>query len=482
MSTRSPTPSPTTETRLARREHTKHFKGREYRDFSLDKFLREAPPTVRHVIPDITTKTRIVAVCGAYDDEGGNANPLEDGWFMSDFYAWKQVLKGAGSSQKWVTCENPKDLVGRYHEFLHGSPYYDRKVVLSQAEVEKPGFCDNIILASKSGLLSKFSEVLKEEVSVARKEKQPLVLCIFAHGDWHEDFGFQLGFPKLDFGISDFKRIVGPTDISITVLSTACFSGGWAVYHDFVMGVDTKGKSYKHIGQELDVSFMTAAGPDSVSESFAESVSVGRHCGSYWVAALLKSYRQECDEADAAATAGPSSPSSSVSSPKSVSTEQTTYFKFTEKIYDTLRALDRKASVHEIRFAAQGQDWMAAWSPRSGLPAVDFKKNWDKLETVAPTQDPTNVGNRAIPLNPGELDTSASGKYGSFRDRPGSVELNKNILRTHCEFYLGSFPGASSLSNNTGFHGRARRYLSGDLVQVDAVLEDLHSRVLYRNR
>ena len=46
------------------------------------------------VPPDVQPRTRVVAVCGVADNSNMDASPNEDGWLISDFYLWKNVLKG----------------------------------------------------------------------------------------------------------------------------------------------------------------------------------------------------------------------------------------------------------------------------------------------------------------------------------------------------------------------------------------------------
>ncbi|KAI4621913.1 hypothetical protein J4E80_004287 [Alternaria sp. BMP 0032] len=474
-------PSPSKSTRLDQQDRNKFYKGREYQDFSLDEEFRDAPSTTSTLLPNITADTRILAVCGVADDAAKIASPKADGWFLSDFYAWKHVLKGAGSSQKWLTAVDPRDLVERYEEFIHGSEHYDRKVVLSQTEIEKPGFCDDIILASESNLHTKFTEALSEEAALAGKKDHPLVILMFAHGDFTDDFGFDLGSAPRLFNMKDFKQAVKPTQIRMTILSTACYSGGWAVYHDFSAGIDQDGNPYTDVGQGLNASIMTAGGPSSTSESYGKSHSIGRHCGSYFVTAMLKSLRAECEAADAAATTASTFPFSSASSPENVSTEQETYLAFTVKIYDTMRSLDRQASKHQIRFAAQDDGWMEGWNPRSGLPMVNFKTNWDELQTVEPAQGLNPDLNRAIPLDDGVPDNAASGMWGSLRRRTAPSEFKMRALRVQCQYYLNSLPGLESLSENTAFHAIIQDFLNGEYDENEEMAERVRTMVEYRN-
>ncbi|PCH00781.1 Nucleic acid-binding, OB-fold [Penicillium occitanis (nom. inval.)] len=65
--------------------------------------------------PDIPTKSRIVAVCGATDFDS-LASPRLDGWFFSDFYLFSHLLSPGivgFLNQLWFTSEDPVDLVAK---------------------------------------------------------------------------------------------------------------------------------------------------------------------------------------------------------------------------------------------------------------------------------------------------------------------------------------------------------------------------------
>ena len=51
--------------------------------------------------PEIHSNTIIVAATHPTISTG---DPIRDGWFLSDFYAFNYLLKGLGSSQTWLTA------------------------------------------------------------------------------------------------------------------------------------------------------------------------------------------------------------------------------------------------------------------------------------------------------------------------------------------------------------------------------------------
>jgi hypothetical protein len=70
--------------------------------------------------------------------ESGQADPSADGWSFSYFYAFRNLLKDIGAAaQVCIVPEPPRELVQRFTEYLHGNPYYDRKVVLNADLIDR---------------------------------------------------------------------------------------------------------------------------------------------------------------------------------------------------------------------------------------------------------------------------------------------------------------------------------------------------------
>jgi hypothetical protein len=67
------------------------------------------------------------------------ASPQEDGWLISDFYAFNYLLKGLGKKQTWLTAVEPSKLIQKYGSYLHGNPYESR-ICLSQELIDSNEF------------------------------------------------------------------------------------------------------------------------------------------------------------------------------------------------------------------------------------------------------------------------------------------------------------------------------------------------------
>ncbi|KAL1600713.1 hypothetical protein SLS60_007101 [Paraconiothyrium brasiliense] len=401
-------------------------KGREYKGMGT-KTIDPAMFSAR-LFPGDIDNTRVLAVCGIPPED---SHPAEDGWFLSDFFAFKHVLSGLGKSQTWMTCVSPKNLVQEHNVFLHGNPYQDRKVVLNQDMVRK-GFGADIVVVPSSNLCDAFTKNLQQEAHEAKKNKQPLMVLVFAHGK-EEGGGWWLGPPGLRlFSRARFQGLVDQ-GIQVSIISTACFGGQWVIDTTF------------------NKTYLAAAGPIQESESWNGSKSCDRKCGSIYASALLKAWKQEADEAQGLLqkSAGP------------VTETESTYHSFTGAVWDSLFSLDRFAGQHDIRFSVQDEDWTAGWSARLGLPAsaIRFEEKWERLPIV---QKDNSLGysslNRdlALTVDLDSLDVLSSKlnvRHG------GSLNSARNQVCAMGALYLQSFPGRDSLSSNTSLHGKLRRIM-----------------------
>ena len=93
-------------------------KAREYNQFNL------------HTPPDITERTRIIAVLGVTEQPAPYG---DDGWFLSDFFAFWNIFQGMTERQTWYHCLDMDSLVAKHTRYLHGNPYKQRKVVLDES-------------------------------------------------------------------------------------------------------------------------------------------------------------------------------------------------------------------------------------------------------------------------------------------------------------------------------------------------------------
>ena len=431
---------------------------------------------VTHTVPDVSNNTRIIGVCGIthYDDKD---SPAEDGWFFSDFFLFNLLLKGEGAAQTWLCSDDcsPYKLIKRWkHQFpggyLHGDPFNTRKVVLDE-EIIRDNRHSKITLPEPRFVLDKFLETLRSECDLARKNNESVLVMVFGHGDFDNE-GIKIGFPlptrenaKVLLTVENFRDAIGDY-VPVTLFTTACFSGGWA------------------IAPHLNVSVLAAARPDELSESWSGSQSLGRKCGSIYATAVGQVLCAETSPLLQQSIALPTNTSAH---------QESTYAEFTRKIYDTLfTRVDKFAYTHAIKFSAQDDAWEMALTRRTGIPLVDFQRRYNRLKDYAPQADPSGLG-RLSSRNPSTIDMQvdpavaanfiAGGEEYDFAQKlrgsfGGKSSSMANYLRNLAQIYLDSSPGADSLSPNSE-HYNLRQLIAGETPPY-AVMDRIHSFLEFR--
>ena len=350
-----------------------------------DPALRETT-FLTQTVPDVQPHTRILAVCGV-TDHGNAASPTHDGWLLSDFYAFNILLRDEGVAQTWLTTESPTYLVSKYKEYLHGDPYKARKVVLDH-DILKDSPPQNMQVVDRFNLLDSFIFTVKSECDIARAENQSLLVMIFGHGDARTK-GVYLGL-ELDAGVIDcplmpidnFRTAVG-CQVQVALLSTACFSGAWAV------------------NPSLNTTTLAAAGwgrdknnPKyftGESESWIPSVTIGRLCGSIYATAVIKALSAEGNLRVEEDTRSKEILGSAASVSKEMQMDM--YNAFAGTIYHILSTrVDKWAVVQDFRFSTQEDEWSREWHARTGFPLSHYASKWSTLREVAP--DPAAVNHR----------------------------------------------------------------------------------------
>ncbi|KAL8960801.1 MAG: hypothetical protein Q9193_002553 [Seirophora villosa] len=391
----------------------------------------------------------------------GRAAPDQDGWFFSDFFLFNQLLRGMGANQLWLTCESPSQLVNKYEEYAHGEPE-DRRVVLHAKTLPALQQENNLRVFSRRDLLQDFLRTFESECRIAAQNHQPVLLLVFGHGD-EFTHGIAIGgsgdpkdAPRLT--IAQMKRVLRGLDVSVTLLTTACYSGGW-VYQP-----------------ELNISAATASGPKNETLSWMTSVG-GRFHGSFWATAVTQALIKFEDE-----RLIQSHPLPIESIDPEVVRSSRTFAKLAEVIYDTLvTEVDRSATQHHIRFAAQDDAWESEWRQRSGVPLAIFRQRWQSLRPYPPQQSsvPTRsraAGNQSRAQAASQVDV-IEGKYGCKKGI--SRHQAKLIVRDLCSTYLSSFPGMPNRASNTTVQTLANGLIKGEDMS-QGMIKHLHLTLLHR--
>ncbi|KAL9585354.1 MAG: hypothetical protein Q9212_001585, partial [Teloschistes hypoglaucus] len=161
--------------------------------------------------PDVHPNTHIIGVLGLCDlGHQRRASPQRDGWMVSDFYLWINVLDGMGKTQKWFTCEDPHTLLAKYGSeskipdyttdegtfehpqpegYLQGDPFEERTLVLSKKNIDSMA---GKITQSNHGtnLRDALLHQIEKTCKIAEAADEPVLLMAFSHGDISDtDFG-----------------------------------------------------------------------------------------------------------------------------------------------------------------------------------------------------------------------------------------------------------------------------------------------------
>lgn len=377
-----------------------------------------------HTPPDICADTQIIAVLGILEDA---ANPNDDGWFLSDFFAFWSVLQGATKRQLWYHCVDLDDLVKKHVHYLHGNPYKQRKVVLDADILGKAQNGPHSVQRVKPcNLRSTFRASVKNECKAAQACKENVFILMFGHGD-KKTYGIQLGQGSV-FKPKEFQNITKGVSTKVTLLTTQCYGGGWSC------------------SPLINLSTLTAAGPKDLSLSWRFSGSTGRACGSMFTTAIIGKLTEDPrtgkqlvdsdddDEGDDEVT----------------DEQEESYAEFSRSVYDALlRNFDRRGYEHNITFSAQDDAWSMSWRERTGIPRHSFKERWDRLENWAAdsTLHPGDPQNR----DPHTTDEQRA-EYVKLRDlemKKGKQKIREVEGSSHFDA-TGSTPGKRSTSGLYG--------------------------------
>ena len=190
----------------------------------------------------------------------------------------------------------------------------------------------------------RYLSCLRSSANHARTNQIPLLIFIFGHGK-ASNHAINLGSDEAWLEMDHFRAAIGD-GVAVTVVTTACFSGGWSV------------------NPTLNITTSAASGPKEYSESWNASDSIGRNCGSIYATALIESMSQI---------------SSSLFEGQ---TQTETYNEFTRTIHRTLvTRIDKFGNNHNIHFSAQNDEWSLSWTGRTGIPLANFATRWAQLET-----------------------------------------------------------------------------------------------------
>ena len=428
-----------------------------------------------HTPPDVTQKTRIVAILGI---NPANAQPDEDGWLVSDFLAFWHLLHGLTDKQSWFHALDLKALVDTHEQYLHGNPYKSRKVVLDKDILERVQSGPNALQKIKfdqNNMKRTFMRQVKEDCQAAEKAGEHVLLLMFGHGV-KELNGIELGegYAKV-LKFKEFQSAISKTTAKVTLLTTHCYAGGWTCNPD------------------INISAITAAGEDRPSLSWRFSGSSGRACGSMFTTAVIEKLMR-----DSAAK------NKKLDDPETDEQEES-IAELSKVVHEILLSdVDRRGHVHDMTFRAQDDTWSMCWRERTGIPLGRFEERWNQLPdhdadaTLLPG-DPFNRDphvtdeQRARYLEQEKLDKEQNrqdsrpefGRYEAVgsalgKRKPstlfgGSLESMIRLVSVRGAEYLNCYKGNDDTGDDGALHNMIRLIQSGQITGEPLVQEVLNS-------
>lgn len=328
---------------------------------SPSKYLRST--FTSSTLPCICDNTIVLA---ATHPTVASAGIRDDGWFISDFYAFNYLLKDTGKEQTWLTAADPYKLIDKYGPYLHGNPYEERKVCLDRDMLDGNKLTDVTVVRS-SEMIDRFISEAKRASELAKRTDAPLLLLIFCHGLPNHHLLLDDGERKKGLSILALKAVLEP-GARITLATTACYSGGWA------------------ITPELNTTALAAASHETdarngQANAWCASASIGRTFGSVFASTMIETLSSatspllDADQRDDLRDEG-------ALQPDTPTERQThTYNAFCQSVLDTCQnSITRLGGFQNFSFSAQNDEWTFSWTGRTGIPLVHFRERWDQLK------------------------------------------------------------------------------------------------------
>jgi hypothetical protein len=131
--------------------------------------------------------------------------------------------------------------------------------------------------------------------------------------------------------------------------------------------------------------------------------------------------------------------------------------------------VDRLASAHDVRFAAQDDDWIL----------VDLEQNFEASPTVAESAEPRSFCTCCPSSRKDDADASCS--HTTFLIlQYGSVSIARKHLSFIGNSYFSSFPNRDSTAPDTSLHEPLRQITTGRWGVGDDLLQCLFNQIEFR--
>lgn len=308
-------------------------------------------------------------------------------------------------------------------------------------------------------MISRFLQQAKTLSERAKRNNAPLVLLIFCHGLPNYQLLLDNGNKNKGLSVTSLKGVLEP-GARVTLITTACYSGGWVTNPDF---------NYTTMAAASEKSNSTGQ-----SNAWVDSQSIGRACGSVFASTLFQTL------------AGPESPflddadlqslpvtSDSELQPEDPSEEQVrTYNAFCHSVWQTCESrVHRMWDWQHFTFSAQDDRWNDSWIGRTGIPMAYFKQRWDGLPSFPYTglSEIRALRNPAPENNNFTLPSSGQHTAG-MNDIVEQMTENicHNRIKEMARLFRQTCPGDWTFAFNVGLGGLLRGFYEFNKYQDEA--------------
>ncbi|KAI9155169.1 hypothetical protein HJFPF1_07745 [Paramyrothecium foliicola] len=335
-------------------------------------------PFLTNTLPEIFDNTIIIAAASP-SIRTAHARD-KDGWFLSDFYAFNYLLKGAGlqgteeiqvdgkltevQGQTWLTAADPRKVIGKWHDqkvLLHGNPYTAQREVLSNDLLDAKEYND-ITIVESDDMIDAFVTAVKHGSELARKKDAPLLLLVFCHGLQNHQLLLNDNDINKGLTIAYLKGAIEP-GCRATLVTPSCYAGG------------------RVVDPQFNHTTIAASNAIDTSTAWLPSASMSRSCGSIFACSLIEKLTSVSspllDEPQ-------QEPSDDTLQPTEASMIQTeAYNQFCRSIFEACAQRTRCLwNKQYFTFDAQDDRWDDLWTGRTGIPLAQFQARWNRLCTI----------------------------------------------------------------------------------------------------
>lgn len=307
----------------------------------------------------------------------------------------------------------------------------------------------------QENLLEKFLRTLKSEIEEAARNKQPVLVLIFGHGE-EETFGIHIGRDEEGLLTKTLNReklaSVMKKEVQTSVISTSS-SSGWVMKPNWNEHFDVK-PTFRQ--------FTAAASENPTLFSSLSQIAGRKAAESIFAAYLLDSEITTSSMVEELNDVGqPTGNMKEILTKIREDSEgegfENLKYALTKQLVSECKArLGSIWDIHSLSFASEDDLWTEAGGrERTGFPLSEYKEKWESLpeapllKTVYPTDD----DHVPYPL------------AGSIMSR-NSRALH-NIVRVKAARYLNSNPGPNNGGCNVMIHGRLYRVGEGRQFEME---------------